>query len=44
MSIFLAKRNRGQKVCYVIQGNIPGNSIDKICVMIVHDKWKLGNI
>ena len=44
MSIFSAKRNKGQKVCYVIQGDIPGNSIDKICVMIVQDKWKLGNI
>ena len=28
-NISLAKRSRGQKVCLVIQGNIPRNSIDK---------------
>ena len=28
-SIFLTKRSRGQKVCSVIQGGIPRNSIDK---------------
>ena len=28
-NISLAKRSRGQKVCPVIQGNIPRNSIDK---------------
>jgi len=28
-SISSAKRSRGQKVCFVIQSNILGNSIDK---------------
>ena len=28
-SIFSAKRSRGQKVCFIIQSDIPGNSIDK---------------
>jgi len=31
-SFFSAKRSRGPKVCFVIQGDILGNSIDKdIC-------------
>ena len=28
-SISSAKRSRGQKVCFVIQSDVPGNSIDK---------------
>ena len=28
-SISLTKRSRGQKVCFVIQSDVPGNSIDK---------------
>ena len=28
-SIFSAKRSRGQKVCLIIQSDIPGNSINK---------------
>ena len=34
-SIFSVKQSRDQKVCFVIQSDILGSSIDKICIMNV---------